>query len=100
MPPNPLGIYGLQDNAAEWVNDWYDPEYYSYSPVKNPQGPENAVQVKKEYQPLQAYRVLRGNWAIEVNSNVLIRRESEAKDKPQYSPWTGFRCAIQSTKKL
>ena len=100
LPPNPLGIYGLQNNAAEWVNDWYDPEYYSYSPVKNPQGPEKAVQVKKQYLPLQAYRVLRGNWAVEVNSNILIRREIGETRKPKYNFIMGFRCATQSTEKL
>ena len=100
MPPNPLGIYGLQDNAAEWVNDWYDPEYYSYSPVKNPQGPEKAVQVKKQYLPLQAYRVLRGNWTLEVNSNILIRRAIEVTRKPKYSSKMVFRCATQSIEKL
>ncbi|RZF49370.1 sulfatase, partial [Acinetobacter halotolerans] len=28
----------LTDNY-EWMLDWYDPEYYSKSPEKNPQGP-------------------------------------------------------------
>jgi formylglycine-generating enzyme required for sulfatase activity len=26
--PNPLGIYNLSGNAIDWVNDWYDKDYY------------------------------------------------------------------------
>ena len=42
-PPNPLGIYDMAGNGWEWMKDWYDPEYYSHSPVKDPQGPEKPV---------------------------------------------------------
>jgi formylglycine-generating enzyme required for sulfatase activity len=40
FPPNPLGLYSMSDNGLEWVHDWYDPEYYKYSPLKDPQGPD------------------------------------------------------------
>ena len=42
-PPNPLGIYDMAGNGWEWIKDWYDPDYYSHSPVKDPQGPDKAV---------------------------------------------------------
>ena len=42
-PPNPLGIYDMAGNGWEWIKDWYDPDYYKYSPVKDPQGPEKPV---------------------------------------------------------
>lgn len=41
FPPNPLGLYAMSDNGYEWVKDWYDPDYYQHSPVKDPQGPGN-----------------------------------------------------------
>jgi formylglycine-generating enzyme required for sulfatase activity len=42
FPPNPLGLYSMSDNGYEWVNDWYDADYYKRSPLKDPQGPEGA----------------------------------------------------------
>ena len=40
----PLGTsyYGALDmggNVREWVSDWYDAQYYSHTPLTNPQGP-------------------------------------------------------------
>lgn len=43
FPPNPLGLYAMSDNGFEWVKDWYDPNYYKISPVKDPQGPDQPV---------------------------------------------------------
>ncbi|MCI8208922.1 hypothetical protein AUC61_05170 [Pseudomonas sp. S25] len=43
FPPNPLGLYSMSDNGYEWTKDWYDADYYNYSPVRNPQGPESPV---------------------------------------------------------
>lgn len=37
--PNGYGIFNMGDNVHEWCADWYDPQYYSSSPARNPQGP-------------------------------------------------------------
>ncbi|MFJ4431057.1 formylglycine-generating enzyme family protein [Pseudomonas sp. NPDC089395] len=59
FPPNPLGLYGMSDNGLEWVKDWYDPDYYKYSPVQDPQGPSEPVYKGRESNNNYA-KVLRG----------------------------------------
>ncbi len=39
FPPNPFGLYDMSGNAAEYVFDLYDPDYYMNSPANNPIGP-------------------------------------------------------------
>jgi formylglycine-generating enzyme required for sulfatase activity len=47
-PSNSAGIYGmLEEDSREWVNDWYDPDYYKISPEINPQGPEKGSTVMR-----------------------------------------------------
>ena len=54
FPPNSLGLYDMSGNVWEWVQDWFDEDYYRNSPKDNPAGPGSGE-----------YRVLRGgSWYI------------------------------------
>ena len=41
---SPYGLFDAAGNAGEWVSDWFDREYYSRSPSRNPTGPASGEQ--------------------------------------------------------
>jgi formylglycine-generating enzyme required for sulfatase activity/tRNA A-37 threonylcarbamoyl transferase component Bud32 len=77
-----VGAYDMAGNLREWVNDWYQSNYYELSPAENPPGPESGE-----------FRVLRGGSYESAESGVLsTRREYESPGTS--SPLIGFRCAF------
>ena len=89
--PNPLGIYNLSGNATDWVNDWYDKDYYRHSPLENPTGPETGE-----------IHVLRGSGYGEdpLLTASTVRRWGDESVRKQHVPGYSFRCAIQSDQPL
>ena len=56
---NGFGLYDMQGNVWEFVNDWYGQNYYSLSPYDNPKGPDTGF-LMPDGKP---YRGMRGgNW--------------------------------------
>jgi formylglycine-generating enzyme len=40
---SPYGLHHMAGNVREWVQDWYDADYYAASPERNPKGPDNGI---------------------------------------------------------
>ncbi len=77
----PEGIFEMAGNIAEWVHDWYDADYYQYSPYKNPTGPEKGK-----------YHVVRGGaWNSLVDYMRNAHRYGENDGQDFYG--IGCRCA-------
>ncbi|NGZ61257.1 MAG: hypothetical protein CV081_12260 [Nitrospira sp. LK265] len=83
---SPYGLSHMAGNAAEWVADWYDREYYLKSPDKNPSGPTTGEK-----------RVLRGgSWA---DLPIALRVTARFSAEPDFEDRTiGFRCAADAEK--
>jgi formylglycine-generating enzyme required for sulfatase activity len=85
--PNGGSVYGALDmvgNVWEWVNDTYDPGYYSVSPKNNPIGPTETPE-------LMTLGLRGGGWPI---ISVNLRTANRNYGEPDYSHNSvGFRCA-------
>ena len=79
--PNGFGLYDMLGNVWQWVNDWYDQNFYQVSSSQDPQGPASGQ-----------LRVLRGgSW---INIPRYLRVSFRYWDNPGLRiNYVGFRCA-------
>jgi len=83
-PDNDYGVYDITGNVWEWVNDWFDPNYYAAGPTHDPQGPSSGTE-----------KVQRGgSWLCSSNYCQGYRVASRMKTDPTSGLNNlGFRCA-------
>ena len=97
-PPNSLGIYDMAGNGWEWMKDWYDPDYYSHSPVKDPQGPEKPV-----FKDPDGYftKVLRSQDFSGPRRGLTMVRYNADPESREYLPGDKtVRCAVNSNQRI
>lgn len=81
--PNGYGLYDMAGNVWEWVNDLYQPDYYTVSPPNDPQGPASGF-----------LHVLRGgSYGDGSYHQRVARRDTEGLGPLHPFDDIGFRCA-------
>jgi len=79
---SPYGVKDMSGNAREWVQDWYDPEYYQHAPNRNPQGPDKKGVLRS---------IRGGSWHSPISDITTTGRGRGGFALQTHG--TGFRCA-------
>ncbi len=97
---SPFGVLDMAGNVAEWVNDFYDGNYYSSGVNFNPGGPVARTTIFN--------RVVRGGSYLDAEVDIRVPNRASVvgsnvnavMDSPEwlgdFSPRIGFRCAADN----
>ena len=99
-PATPLGLYDMITDNYEWMLDWYDPEYYSKSSEKNPQGPKTGTlkvvrsSAPADGQPLKTFtgKTISRHAIDPVADPELVEHFSKSKYPFDYNQENSVRC--------
>ncbi len=97
---SPYGIHHMAGNVFEWVQDWYDPNFYQKTPhPENTQGPLKPIWIGGtgtyvDRLTVGAKRVIRGgSWIAAESSITTSHRFWNHPSNNSYGVGLGFRCA-------
>jgi len=85
--PRGVSYYGIHDmagNVWEWVNDWYERNYYRKSPLRNPKGPGKGY-----------FKITRGGSWVNFADTLRTTLRRWSLPDVRFND-TGFRCAMDA----
>ena len=94
------GVYNMAGNVFEWVQDWYDPNYYKTSKEeRNPNGPQSRIKIgtaglSTDLKGSKKKKVIRGgSWFAPAQSITTTHRFWNDPMNNSYGVGLGLRCA-------